>query len=60
MIYPKISIVTPSYSQGQYLEDTILSVLGQGYPNLEYLIYYAASDDYIKFFLPNLKTVINI
>ena len=45
MNYPKITIMTPSYNQEQYLEDTILSVLGQGYPNLEYLIYDAASTD---------------
>ena len=43
--WPRVAVVTPVYNQGQYLEETLRSVLLQGYPDLEYAVVNDGSTD---------------
>jgi glycosyltransferase involved in cell wall biosynthesis len=51
---PRISVVTPSYNQAAFLPATVASVLGQGYPDLEYIVQDGGSTDGTRSFLETL------
>ena len=57
---PLVSIVTPSYNQGKFIEDTLLSVVNQDYPNIEHLVIDGGSNDNTIEVLKNYEKKYNL
>ena len=57
---PKVSIITPSYNQGNFIEETILSVLKQTYSNIEYILVDGGSTDHTMEVVNRYRDKINI
>lgn len=53
---PKISVVTPSYGQGQFIEETLRSVIDQRYPNVEHIVIDGTSKDETVSILQRLES----
>jgi len=57
---PLVSIVTPSYNQGQFIEETILSIKNQDYPNIEHIVINGGSKDNTSAILRKHENACNI